>query len=103
MRSVIGSLLPILSLVVPLAKAVLAPPQALADADEDLARVRAEITERFPQLDWESINEGPIPGGLRDPAGRAGGLRHHGRDRYLFQGELLLELETRPNLTSRQP
>ena len=100
MRSVIGSLLPILSAVVLLGVSLaagLAPVTALADADEDLARVRAQITERFPQLDAESINEGPIPGFFEIRQGVL--VAYVTTDgRYLFQGDLI-DLETHTNLT----
>jgi thiol:disulfide interchange protein DsbC len=91
MRSVIGSLL--------LAAALAAcfAPAARAEADEDLARVRAEITERFPQLDAESINEGPIPGFYEIRQGvLVAYITSDGR--YLFQGDLI-DLETSTNLT----
>ncbi|WP_405224226.1 DsbC family protein [Lentisalinibacter sediminis] len=96
MRSVIGSLLPIFSLSVSLA-AGLAPAAALADADEDLARVRAEISEQFPQIEPESINEGPIPGLFEIRQGML--VAYVTTDgRYLFQGDLI-DLETSTNLT----
>jgi thiol:disulfide interchange protein DsbC len=91
MRSVIGSLL----LAAALAAAL--GPVARADVDEDLARVRAEITEQFPQLQPESINQGPIPGFFEI---RQGVLVAYvtSDGRYLFQGDLI-DLETRTNLT----
>lgn len=91
MRSVIGSLLP----VAVLAGALV--PAAWAEPDEDLARIRAEMTEQFPQLEAESINEGPIPGFYEIRQGVL--VAYVTTDgRYLFQGDLI-DLETRTNLT----
>jgi thiol:disulfide interchange protein DsbC len=91
MRSVIGSLLLAAALSAGLA------PAALAGPDEDLARVRAEITERFPQLEPESITEGPIPGFYEIRQGvLVAYVTNDGR--YLFQGDLI-DLENGTNLT----
>ena len=91
MRSVIGSLLLAAALTAGLA------PAARGEVDEDLARVRAEIIERFPQLEAESISEGPIPGFYEIRQGVL--VAYVTTDgRYLFQGDLI-DLETSTNLT----
>lgn len=91
MRSVIGSLLLAAALTAGLA------PAARGEVDEDLAHVRAEITERFPQLEPESITEGPIPGFYEIRQGVL--VAYVTTDgRYLFQGDLI-DLETSTNLT----
>ncbi|NBC23092.1 MAG: thioredoxin fold domain-containing protein [Gammaproteobacteria bacterium] len=91
MRSVIGSLLLAAALTAGLA------PAARGEVDEDLVSVRAQITERFPQLEPESINEGPIPGFYEIRQGVL--VAYVTTDgRYLFQGDLI-DLENGTNLT----
>lgn len=88
MRTVIG---------IVLAAAVLAAGILPAAADDDLDRLRAELTERFPQIEPENINAAPVPGLYEI---RQGVLVAYvtADGRYLLQGELI-DLVTQTNLT----
>ncbi len=67
-------------------------------AEDGLDKVRAELTARFPQIEPESIKEGPIPGFYEI---RQGVLVAYvtGEGRYLLQGEII-DLETDTNITA---
>lgn len=89
MRTVIGLAVAALVLAFGFAPAVA--------ADDDLERVRSELTERFPQLDAASITKGPVPGFFQIRQGVL--VAYVTTDgRYLFQGDLI-DMETQTNLT----
>lgn len=79
--------------------ALMAAPSALAEATSDaqLAQVRADMAKKFPNLDVNNINRGPLPGILEI---RQGAMVAYLTDdgRYLLQGELI-DLQENRNLT----
>ncbi|MEJ2603545.1 MAG: DsbC family protein [Gammaproteobacteria bacterium] len=89
MRTVIGLVVAALVLACGILPAVA--------ADDELERIRTELTERFPQLEPASITQGPIPGFYQIRQGVM--VAYVSADgRYLFQGDLI-DMETQTNLT----